>query len=125
MAEYARAPVGIGALARLKSLVLSFNELSALPAGLGRLHNLEELDLDECPGLAALEAGGPFAEEPCKSGRACRRCWLTCCEGPPSRRCRWPCVRACIIGGSSVVDTLAYILPHRVWMSHVNISVYR
>ena len=48
-------PVGIEALAGLKSLVLSFNELSTLPAGLGRLRNLEEPDLDKCPGLAALD----------------------------------------------------------------------
>ena len=46
---------GIGALAGLKKLVLRLNsELAALPAGLGRLRNLEFLDLDYCLGLAAL-----------------------------------------------------------------------
>jgi Leucine-rich repeat (LRR) protein len=47
-------PEGMEALAGLKRLDLSDNrELTVLPAKLGRLRNLEELDLDD-PGLATL-----------------------------------------------------------------------
>ena len=46
-------PEGIGGLAGLKRLNLYANlELTALPAELGRLRNLEELIFHGCPGLA-------------------------------------------------------------------------
>jgi hypothetical protein len=45
----------IGALAGLQILRLNFNhELTALPAGLGRLRNLKELGLRYCAGLTTL-----------------------------------------------------------------------
>jgi hypothetical protein len=46
-------PIGPIGLAGLKKLDLRCNEeLTALPAGLGRLRSLEELDIDGCPCLA-------------------------------------------------------------------------
>ena len=48
-------PEGIGGLAGLKRLILGGNqELTALPARIGRLRNLEGLDLRHCPALADL-----------------------------------------------------------------------
>jgi hypothetical protein len=48
-------PEGVGAMAGLKTLHLSSNEeLTALPAELSRLRDLEELALGGCPGLDAL-----------------------------------------------------------------------
>ena len=56
--ELTALPEGIGALVGLRALNLcmySNTGLTALAAGLGRLRNLGELNLDGCPGLAALD----------------------------------------------------------------------
>ena len=55
----------VGGLAELRTLALGDAEaLRTLPMGLGKLRNLETLDLDGCPGLATAHerparAGGP------------------------------------------------------------------